>query len=102
MKAVFYLSAIFLLSSCETVPITGVPTGGSRADGTVILSYEHGVFQNVELQANETTRIAANRCQAWGYNNASSFGGGIRTCTSQGNDGTCYRFRVDITYQCTN
>lgn len=37
------LAAFVVLAGCAT-PVSLIPTGGSRADGTVKLSYEYGLF----------------------------------------------------------
>jgi len=52
-----------------------VSTGGSRADGTVKLSYEYGALEVPQLDEQQAIRLAIQRCQAWGYDRAEAFGG---------------------------
>jgi hypothetical protein len=77
-----------------------VPTGGSRADGTVKLSFEYGLFEVPELDEQQGMNAAQKRCSAWGYTGAEPFGGAIKTCTNSSNSG-CNRWLVTIEYQCT-
>jgi hypothetical protein len=84
---------------CTTVKIPQ-PTGGSRADGTVQLAYEYGGFERPQVDWETANQIAADRCRAWGYSGAESFGGGVSQCTAYNAYGCIRRF-VTITYQCT-
>jgi YecR-like lipoprotein len=47
-----------------------VATGGSRADGTVTLSYEFGALENPKLDFSQGVSTARDRCRAWGYTDA--------------------------------
>jgi hypothetical protein len=77
-----------------------VPTGGSRADGTVKLSYEYGMFEVPQLDAQQGLNAARQRCAAWGYTDAEPFGGTNTKCNRySGRD--CVRWFVTIEYQCT-
>jgi hypothetical protein len=77
-----------------------VPTGGSRADGTVKLSYEYGMFEAPKLDAQQGMMAAQQRCSSWGYKNAEAFGGSTKSCINSSNNG-CNRWFVTIEYQCT-
>jgi hypothetical protein len=77
-----------------------VATGGSRADGTVNLSYEYGMFQKPIVNTQLAQVNAAQKCQAWGYTDAQAFGGGLRQCEER-NEYGCIRTLVTVTYQCT-
>jgi hypothetical protein len=77
-----------------------VPTGGSRADGTVKLSYEYGLFEAPKLDAQQGLSAAQRRCAAWGYNGAEPFGGSTQTCINSSNGG-CNRWLASIEYQCS-
>ena len=43
------------------------PTGGSRADGTVKLSFEYGAFEVPKLDGQQGMSAARQRCAEWGY-----------------------------------
>ena len=77
-----------------------VPTGGSRADGTVKLSYEYGLFEAPKLDAQQGMRSAQQRCSSWGYKNAEAFGGSTKSCINISSNG-CDRWLVTLEYQCT-
>lgn len=88
-----------LLASC-TVQTSAVPIGGSRADGTVDMSYEVGDMQIAEVDWNAAQTQAGQRCSAWGYTDAERFGGERRQCSVPTGYG-CVRWIVTTTYQCT-
>lgn len=67
-KIAMLLGAATFLGAC-TAPKEMVATGGSRADGTVRMSYEYGGFEVPEVNA---TQGAAAAAQRWRH-------GGIRT-----------------------
>jgi hypothetical protein len=90
---------IMTMQGCA-VPKQLVPTGGSRSDGTVKLSFEYGMFEAPKLDAQQGMNAAKQRCAAWGYSGAEPFGGANRTCTSSSNSG-CNRWMVTVEYQCT-
>lgn len=77
-----------------------VPTGGSRADGTVTLSFEHGALEIPKLNQEQGLIAARERCRAWGYTDAQAFGGVTRQCQAPDAYGGCYRWFVSLTYQC--
>ena len=76
------------------------PTGGSRSDGTVKLSYEFGMFEVPKLDAQQGMNAALERCKAWGYTGAEPFGGSRKTCSQPSSSG-CMGWLVTIEYQCT-
>src|SRR5437868_5558445 len=86
------------LSGCA-VQKTLVPTGGSRADGTIELSYEFGSFEQPKIDLAQGAEAASQRCQAWGYTNAEPFGGQKSTCQASNAYG-CIQTLVTIQYQC--
>ena len=77
-----------------------VPTGGSKADGTVKLSFTYGMFEKPEVDGQQGARLAAQRCAAWGYTGAESFGGYTQQCTQPSSSG-CLQQMVTVEYQCT-
>src|SRR5947208_8803804 len=60
---------LVVLIGCS-VPKVPVPTGGSRADGTVRLAYEYGLFEVPQVDWVSARGTAAERCRAWGYTDA--------------------------------
>ncbi|WP_458525663.1 YecR family lipoprotein [Onishia taeanensis] len=76
-----------------------VPTGGSKADGTIDLSYEVGMLEKPVIDRAQAYRAANQRCAAWGYEEAEAFGGATSTCISNGSYG-CNRTRYTVTFQC--
>jgi len=92
-------SAVAFLSACA-VQKTMVPTGGSRADGTVEMSYEVGEFEQAKIDMSQAAKDAARRCQAWGYSDAEPFGGQKSQCQKSGGFGGCARTFVSMQFQC--
>lgn len=87
-----------VISGCA-VQKTLVPTGGSRADGTIELSYEYGEMEVPQIDIQQGAEAARQRCMAWGYSDAEAFGGQKSTCQQSGGFG-CARTLVTIQYQC--
>lgn len=100
MKKIITL-AVFagLLSGCA-VQRDMVPTGGSKADGTVRMSYSWGMFEQPKVDYQQGATAAAKRCAAWGYTGAEAFGGVTSTCTQPSSSG-CMQFTATMEYQCT-
>src|SRR4051812_32756781 len=76
-----------------------IPTGGSRADGTVQMSYEYAMFEMPTIDEHQGRNAAAARCATWGYSDAAPFGGAIQTCNRWDNTG-CIGWLVNLQYQC--
>lgn len=93
------LLSIVLLSGCA-VEEEWAATGGSRADGTVQLSYEYGEFQKPEVNDAQGSELAASRCAVWGYTGSEAFGT-MRRCQAFGGYGNCLSWLVTRNYQCT-
>lgn len=101
MKKIFLLAfASLVLSSCAT-NITPVATGGSKADGTVTVSYAYGMFEKPVINWPAAERSAKARCNAWGYNSAEAFEGTQENCLAYNGYGNCVRNQVNLVYQCT-
>jgi hypothetical protein len=92
------LAGIFL-QGCATQKEL-VPTGGSRADGIVKLSYEYGLFEAPTIDVQQGVISAQQRCSSWGYKKAEAFGGSTKACINSSDSG-CNRWLVTIEYQCT-
>lgn len=90
---------ITALSGC-TVQKTLVPTGGSRADGTVELSYEYTDFEKPIVDYAQGTQVAREHCAAWGYSDATPFGGEKTQCKLTNAKGACIQTLVTVQYQC--
>ena len=99
-KRSVYLVVISLLVSACAVNKIPVPTGGSRADGIIELSYEVGRFERPEVDWVSANKSASERCQAWGYTRAEPFGGQKTLCQAYNAYGSCVRATVIIDYQC--
>lgn len=74
--------ATLMLAGCATHKEMLV-TGASRADGTITLSYESNEFQRVSVDGEKAESMAAQRCKAWGYSGAESFGSQETQCLSR-------------------
>jgi len=92
------LAAGFVLSGCA-VDKDWVPTGGSRSDGVVRLSYEYGAMQVPHVNDERATQLAQQKCGNWGYTGAEAFGAVQRTCVS-GDAYGCNRYRATMEFQC--
>jgi hypothetical protein len=100
MKAlVMALFAVLCLVSCTTTK-QYVPTGGSRADGMVALSYEYGLFEKPQADEEQAVTMAASSCSVWGYTGASPFGK-TQQCLAFNGYGSCIRWQITQRYQCT-
>jgi len=87
------------VAACATAK-TYTATGGSRADGTVRLSYEVGMFEQPVVDEAQGLSVARQRCATWGYSGAEAFGGVTTQCTAMGSSG-CMTTLVTKEYQCT-
>lgn len=95
------IAAIFIgltLTGCM-VPVKRelVPVGGSRTEGIVYLSYEHGRMLDPQVDYGAAQIAASERCKAWGYSGAEPFGGETNRCR----DRACTGYVVTVPYQCT-
>lgn len=77
-----------------------MPTGGSRADGTIEVSYEFGMFDAPVPDWEAAGLAASQRCAAWGYSGAEPFAGQKIVCQQPDGFGGCTRNLVTVTYQC--
>ena len=98
MLALGLVAASLLVSGCS-VQKTMSATGGSKADGTIEMSYEYGNFEKPVVNRTQADRRATERCKAWGYDHADAFGGGKTQCLTANAYGCTYQ-RVTVTYQC--
>lgn len=94
------LVLIAIISGCATVKVP-VPTGGSKSDGTIELSYQVGGFEKPVVDWNQALITATEKCRAWGYSSAEAFGGTKSQCQAT-NEYGCIQWFVTATYQCTD
>lgn len=101
MKKVVLLGAVIAigLSGCSTVTDMQA-TGGSKADGTIHMSYEFSPFDIIKIDYDKALVGAEKRCKAWGYQSAEAFDQGFRTCSKPAAFGGCDLYRVTVQYQC--
>ena len=100
-KIVLFLAIAFTLTACE-VAKTPVPTGGSRSDALVEMSYDVGAFETPVVDWQTAQASALKRCQAWGYTKADPFEGVRQQCKQYNSYGSCMLGTVTRTYQCVN
>lgn len=93
------LATTLILSGCATQKQL-VPTGGSKADGTVKMSYSYGMFESPKVDMQQGAQLAVKRCAAWGYSGAEPFGGYTSVCSQPSSSG-CMETLVSVEYQCT-
>lgn len=98
-KLVLIVMALGLVAGCSAQK-EWVATGGSRADGTVTMAYEYGLFQRPQVDDAQGTQAAGASCANWGYTMAQPFGGVIRTCEAHDGYGNCTQFLVEKKFQC--
>lgn len=79
---------------------TAFSTGGSRADGTIDMTYDWGAFETPKMDWVSAQVEAERRCAVWGYKGAERFGGESRKCTIMDPNGICGRWEATVTYQC--
>ena len=82
MKKLVWLAVavgLLAIAACATQKEL-VPIGGSRADGTVSLAFEYGIFESPQANMPAAAAAATDRCKAWGYTGAEAFGGEMRKC----------------------
>jgi len=95
------LLSVLALTACE-VQKTPVPTGGSRADATVEMSYNIAGLEVAVVDWEAAEEGAKMRCNAWGYRNTDAFEGTITQCQASDFYGNCNMATVKRVYQCTN
>jgi hypothetical protein len=98
MKILVLVLAAAALSGCQTAKVLQA-TGGSKSDGTVVLSYQAGAFEVPVIDWDLAQRNAVQRCVAWGYSNAQAFGGSTQNCL-QYSGYSCSKTQFNYTYQC--
>ncbi len=100
-KLIVTLALLSLIFGCATSKQL-TATGGSKADGTVRLSYEHSPYEAPQVDMKQALTTAQQRCRAWGYTDADPFGGTTRVCNMPSGLGGCNQWLVTAEYQCLN
>jgi hypothetical protein len=90
--------ALLFILSCAVTKVP-VATGGSRADGTIVMAFQYGGFDKPQVDWSKAAGDASQRCGAWGYTSAEPFGGYKTTCRASNQYG-CVAYLVEVTYQC--
>lgn len=101
MKKITIFLIAFSLAGCE-VAKTPVPTGGSKSDALVELSFDVGELEVPVVDWQAAGVSAVKRCNAWGYRKADPFEGTRTQCLASDMYGSCTRSTITRTYQCTN
>lgn len=98
---------IFVLLIAVAISVSGCavkkdlqPTGGSRADGTIRMSYEVAEFEEPIVDMAQAQASAKARCKKWGYKDAEPFGGQQTVCNQPGGFNGCASRLVTIEFQC--
>ncbi|OOF39880.1 hypothetical protein BKK49_07075 [Rodentibacter rarus] len=99
MKKLLFIGVVSALLAGCSVHKDLVATGGSKADGTIELSYAYGGFEVPKISEEQGLELAKKRCSSWGYKNAEKFGGKKQVCTMPTGFG-CNEFTVTMQYQC--
>ncbi|MFT4792141.1 MAG: hypothetical protein ACJAVR_003326 [Paracoccaceae bacterium] len=97
----FLIFVAVALAGCATQK-TPVPTGGSKSDGIVRLSFQVGIFEDPQVDWSNAQASAMARCAAWGYTGAEPFGGQTQQCLRFNGYGNCILANMHTDYQCTN
>ena len=94
------LLLVLALASCaqQLLPLRTV--GGSKADGTIVMAIEYGLFDNVKVDVAETQKKAIQTCKNWGYSNVRFFDEGYKRCLQPDPNLGCVRWREEYQAQC--
>jgi hypothetical protein len=101
LKKILIFASLASLAACA-VEKTPVPTGGSKSDGLVELSYQVGALEVPTVNWAAAQKSATKRCNSWGYRQADPFEGVKQQCVSSDIYGGCNMMTVTRVYQCTN
>jgi hypothetical protein len=99
IQSLFMLSVLASLAGCASTQKWS-PSGGSREEGLVRVSYEYPEFQQPEMSDAQAEKVALGRCNAWGYRGALPKAGQVRQCANM-DKGNCDLWTVTREYQCS-
>jgi len=91
----------FFLVSCKVQVYPSI-IDGSKADGTLTISYEVIAYTKPIVHWEEVIQSSRSKCQLWGYKDVEFFGGGTSKCNNIDLNGNCCRWLVTYKCQCTN
>ena len=97
-KTILMIGILTALTGCAVKKSYGT-RGGSKADGTVKMSYTYGGFEVPTVDESQALESAIRRCKGWGYSGAESFDFVDKKCQSMGQYG-CDRWLVTKEFQC--
>ncbi len=101
MKTLMFFS-LLILSGCVSTIVdrVGIPSGGSKSDGIIELSYSYRLMETPNIDWNQTNLNAIKRCNSWGYNDAEIFGAAETRCTNYNYNYGCTQTVEILKYQC--
>jgi len=101
-KTIFIPLSIFMLAGCIPPSVNKIPlpTGGSREEGKVVMSYTRKNYEMAIVDWNKTGVDAAIRCIEWGYTGAVTASAKIYDCYEKG-ETACNIFWIKKRYRCT-
>jgi hypothetical protein len=102
MKRILILAATIAamtLSGCAVQKQYGA-SGGSKADGTIKMSYTYSLFEAPTVNENEALASATKRCKVWGYSSAEAFDFTNKKCQQTDSNGSCNSWIVTKEFQC--
>jgi hypothetical protein len=98
-KKILICMGLLMISGCATKK-DFYATGGSRADGTVDLSYDFTQFEQPVVSMDQAKTLAMQKCRVWGYEDAEAFGGQTQNCYTRNGFGECINTQVIVKFQC--
>lgn len=97
--ALMSLAAVVALAGCATSQQWNV-NHSDRDLGVVRVSYEFPEFHEPVVSEQQATKLALQRCEMWGYDDAEPIAGQLRQCSNMDN-GDCDLWKVTREFQCT-
>jgi hypothetical protein len=90
-----------------TAAVAGCATGNhwtvsdtDRQEGLVRVSYEYPEFEDPTPGEAAAVKLALQRCEGWGYDDAEPIAGQLRQCSNM-DQGDCDLWKVTREFQCT-
>jgi hypothetical protein len=99
-KLIIVALIAYLSTGCAVQKSYGT-SGGSKADGTVKMSYSYGRYQIPKVDESGALESAIKRCKSWGYDEAESFDFIDKRCQATDPSG-CLLWLVTKEFQCTS
>ncbi|MBC7101974.1 MAG: hypothetical protein H5U13_01930 [Parvibaculum sp.] len=99
----FVALALFSVAvfGCSSSVKTPIPTGGSKSEGIIRMSYEDGMLERASADWSAADKVATERCVGWGYSGAQRFELEKSTCQIS-DSGICLSAIRTVEYQCTD